>query len=189
MRACPFKHKVLMSIFACRICTENPFFGGAGGEDKEKKKKKAAQKARSGRRPSQTPATRSKKEAEKLVETWDPYIADRGIAYYNGDRNWLKQALVEVVMGGLEIGDDPVLGEEDRCVTWIGKVDDIGPVCQLVKPNEDRVSDVPVARFLVFCFAADEHFELIAKTPKSEPLGMSCDNPDCVKVGHIHIDT
>ena len=86
--------------------------------------------------------------------------------------------VLEQIARGIHKKDDPVLGDDTKCVPWYGDVtrDDKQAAIRMVKPGESQESITYVNRVLAFIFATDESFEQLMRLPK-EPFRMSCPKP------------
>lgn len=199
-------------MFQCRICSENPFatIFGDGAEEKRDLGPRGGRAAR--RRPFQQ---RSEEEVAAAIERWTGYVHPRAREYF-ADPESLREIL-SALAHSVDRGDDPVLGDEEKCVVWHGGMqqpegDDTDTesraasgsevwqdravrshvrrpqaVFRMVKPGETEESVTYVNRVLAFTFAADDSFDQLMKLPK-EPFRMSCNNQLCVHIGHISLD-
>ena len=96
--------------------------------------------------------------------------------------------MLEQIAKGIHREDDPVLGDDTKCVPWYGDVtkDDKQAAIRMVKPGESTESITYVNRVLAFIFATDESFEQLMRLPK-EPFKMCCGDQLCVNLAHISL--
>jgi len=165
------------------MCAENPFvqmFTPEQGESEKGRKEKKHKK--------KSFHPRTEEEIRQLVAEWDPYVHPRARDSF-GTQAGLEDVLAQLA-SGIQRTQDPVLGEEHKCVLWYGHVthDKQEAVIHMVKPGETSKSITYVNRVLPFIFATDESFEQLMKLPK-EPFKMVCGDQMCVHLVHIAIQT
>merc|ERR1712151_1214230 len=129
---------------------------------------------------------RTEEEIQALVQQWSSYAHSRASVFFNSPES-LADVLVQVARG-IDRKDDPVLGQEEKCVYWYGEVtkDDMEAAILLVKPGEPNESVTYVNRLLAFLFATDDSFDQLTQLPK-KPFKMSCGDQLCVPLGHISV--
>ncbi|CAD7961556.1 unnamed protein product [Amoebophrya sp. A120] len=202
-----------MPFLSCRACSENPLsvlqdlWGGK--QDKPDKKKASASSnlnSNNSKTSNETgnPAVQQNKshstskrrlqdflprdeEALKAcVEAWTRYAHPRASEFFATPDS--LQNVLEHLARGIHKGDDPVLGEDSKCVYWYGDVtkDDAQAAIKMIKPGEAYESITYVNRVLAFIFATDESFENLMTLPK-EPFKMSCGDQLCVNLSHISL--
>mmetsp|Transcript_52542 Transcript_52542/g.97279 ORF Transcript_52542/g.97279 Transcript_52542/m.97279 type:complete len:185 (+) Transcript_52542:96-650(+) len=177
----------------CRICAENPLatlFGPpdqppAATKDAEKKQKKKSSKKASARNEASF-QPRTEEEIMEVTKRWQQYAHPRAQEFFTTPEQ-LQEVLVQLAKG-IDRNDDPVLGDEDKCVWWYGDVtkEDLQAAIRMVKPGETAESVTYVNRVLAFIFATDDSFEQLMRLPK-EPFKMSCGDQLCVHLAHISL--
>eukprot|EP00931_Biecheleriopsis_adriatica_P096830 TRINITY_DN70523_c0_g1_i1.p1 TRINITY_DN70523_c0_g1~~TRINITY_DN70523_c0_g1_i1.p1 ORF type:complete len:197 (+),score=53.66 TRINITY_DN70523_c0_g1_i1:51-593(+) len=180
-----------MSVFQCRICSENPFtnlVGGAPGKDKKKKKDSEGTRRQSSARDNKKWQARTDEEVAAKVKEWEQYAHPRAKEFFSTEEQ-LHEVLTQLAKG-TDRNDDPILGPDDKDVYWYGDVtkDDYQAAIRMVKPGEESESVTYVNRVLAFIFATDDSFEQLMKLPK-EPFKMSCGDQLCVHLAHISLAT
>mmetsp|Transcript_47584 Transcript_47584/g.103710 ORF Transcript_47584/g.103710 Transcript_47584/m.103710 type:complete len:226 (-) Transcript_47584:173-850(-) len=177
-----------VSMFSCRMCSENPFnamFGEQGKADKEKKKK---DKRRTSKRNEGSFHPRTDDEVASAVSRWIRHAHPRANDFFTSQQQ-LHDVLTQLAKG-IDREDDPILGGDEKCVYWYGDVtkEDLQAAIRMVKPGENAESVTYVNRVLAFIFATDESFDRLMKLPK-EPFKMSCGDQLCVNLSHISVET
>eukprot|EP00435_Cladocopium_sp_Y103_P075678 s8_g62.t1 len=154
-----------MSMFSCRMCSENPFnamFGEQGKADKEKKKK---DKRRTSKRNEGSFHPRTDDEVASAVSRWIRHAHPRANDFFTPQQQ-LHDVLKQLAKG-IDREDDPILGGDEKCVYWYGDVtkEDLQAAIRMVKPGENAESvtyaspEAPAATMsllrscLVSCFA------------------------------------
>mmetsp|Transcript_26221 Transcript_26221/g.74569 ORF Transcript_26221/g.74569 Transcript_26221/m.74569 type:complete len:200 (+) Transcript_26221:160-759(+) len=198
-------------MFPCRMCSENPFSGlfGSGGTVPATRSDRLGKKRH--RRASFQ--ARTEEEIDDIVQQWEQFVHPRAREYF-AEPGRLREVLC-IVAKCIDRDGDPVLGSEDKCVTWYGDTARGDPsadgasaradsdltqdggagrhlhrrqaVFKLVKPGESAETVTYVNRVLAFTFAADDSFEQLMRLPK-EPFRMSCSDQLCVHISHISLD-
>jgi len=183
-----YLNKPFFNMFHCRMCSENPFVRmfvpEEGREDTTKEKK-----SQSKHRPKKGTATfkpRSEEAMQELLDIWAQYVHPRARDSF-GSPEELNDVLIQLAISIHET-EDPILGDEQRCVIWYGHVadDTQEAVVRLMKPGDQTESITYVNRLLAFIFATDESFEQLMKQPKV-PFKMKCKNQICVNLHHISV--
>mmetsp|Transcript_22880 Transcript_22880/g.53547 ORF Transcript_22880/g.53547 Transcript_22880/m.53547 type:complete len:181 (+) Transcript_22880:98-640(+) len=178
-------------MWQCRMCAESPFtylFGAdkavPPSEAEPKTKRKTAKKKT--RRDESNFQVRSEEEIQALVKNWQQYAHPRAQEFFAGTEK-LQEVLTQLARG-IDRNDDPVLGDEGKCVQWYGNVtkDDNQAAITMIKPGESAESVTFVNRVLAFIFATDDSFEQLMKLPK-EPFKMTCGDQLCVHLAHISV--
>jgi len=174
-------------MFQCRMCAENPFqqlFGSRSAPQQPVREKKPARKALSRKDDDFQPRTDA--EINAIVEKWENYAHPRAREFFNST-SMLRGVLVQLAKG-TDKSQDPILGDEDKCVFWQGEVtkEDLQAAIKMIKPGETEESVTYVNRVLAFLFATDDSFEALMQLPK-EPFKMSCGDQLCVHLAHISL--
>ncbi|CAD7971771.1 unnamed protein product [Amoebophrya sp. A25] len=202
-----------MPLLSCRACSENPLdiwaslFGG-GKEEKPsantvnkaqqpgnksktsskdpKQQPDGTQQQKKGRRNGAIYKKRTPEEVKKCVEAWEPYAHPRAREFFP-TKEMLCNILEHLALG-VHNADDPVLGDDTKCVYWYGDVttSDQQAAVTMIKPGEATESITYVNRVLAFIFATDESFEELMRLPK-QPFKMSCGDQLCVNLAHISL--
>jgi len=190
-------------MFQCRMCSENPFngmFGGADerrGRDEMRRKKKDKNQYKNlqerhepkhaSRRNEASFQARTEEEILALVRQWEQYAHPRAREFFMTPER-LEEVLKQLAKC-IDVGDDPILGAEDKCVFWFGEVtkDEHQAAIRMVKPGENAESVTYVNRLLAFIFATNDSFEQLMRLPK-EPFKMCCEDQLCVHLAHILLD-
>jgi len=122
-----------------------------------------------------------------MVDNWSQYIHPRALEFFP-DIDAIRKVLSEVLNFLDRSSDDPVLGSEDKCVHWYGKIakynEESQSVVTIKKPGDTTDTVTYVNRVLPFIFADDESFEELMLLPK-EPFTMACGNQLCINLCHI----
>lgn len=170
------------------MCSENPFaaFGGDSKKGGNNKKKPAGGRRSSSKRNEAAFQPRSEEEVRAVIKTWEQYAHPRSREFFSSPEV-LEEVLTQLARG-IDKNDDPVLGQDEKCVYWYGDVtkDDLQAAIRMVKPGESAESVTYVNRVLAFIFATDDSFEQLMKLPK-EPFKMSCGDQLCVHLAHISL--
>lgn len=129
---------------------------------------------------------RSPEEIKALVKQWEQYAHPRAREFFP-TQDLLEQVLQQLARG-IHNEDDPVLGDDGKCVYWYGDItkDDQQAAIRMIKPGEANESITYVNRVLAFVFATDESFQQLMQLPK-EPFCMSCGEQLCVNLAHISL--
>jgi hypothetical protein len=125
---------------------------------------------------------RSLQKAWALIQEWEAVVHPRADGL---DKR--KNVLMNIAKNLAE-GQDPVFGRGKDCICWYGDTykDEFGVeqgVLTVERPK-GKHQMVFINRMLVFLFAKEECFDLLAKYPKG-PFRMACKNQLCVNLGHI----
>eukprot|EP00389_Voromonas_pontica_P013349 GDKH01020611.1.p1 GENE.GDKH01020611.1~~GDKH01020611.1.p1 ORF type:complete len:185 (-),score=4.24 GDKH01020611.1:129-683(-) len=184
-------------MFNCRICSQAPFIGqwfATGSEDGHKKRGSGSGSHRdsensmedsaltTGTRPFEP---RSQDEITRVVRSWEGYVHPRAKNFWN-DTTVLYDVPSQVV-SGINKYEDPVLGQDDHCVTWHGDMSEGFPVIRMTRPREQSESSTPLTRVLAFLFADDDSFKELQARPK-RAFTMACNNARCINLTHISLD-
>lgn len=178
-----------MTIFSCRMCSDNPLdlwsqmWGGSSDAAKPGKTKKSSKPSR---RVVGEFQRRTLEEIKACVKAWEQYAHPRAREFFPTKE--MLETVLEQLARGIHREDDPVLGDDTKCVYWYGDVtkDDQQAAIKMVKPGETSESITYVNRVLAFIFATDESFDHLMRLPK-EPFKMSCGDQLCVNLAHISL--
>merc|ERR1712039_904688 len=98
---------------------ENPLallFGGRAREAEENKQKHTPARRAKPKRDEASFQPRTEEEIQALVQQWSSYAHSRASVFFNSPE-MLAEVLVQVARG-IDRKDDPVLGQEEKCVYW-----------------------------------------------------------------------
>jgi hypothetical protein len=127
---------------------------------------------------------RTAAEVKALIQKWGGAIHSRAYRFPQ-----LVNVLVNIATN-LPKDQDPVLARGKDCINWYGDTceDEFGveQCFMTVKRPDSENHFVFINRMLVYIFATDESYDLLAKYPK-RPFRMACKNQRCVNLGHIDI--
>eukprot|EP00435_Cladocopium_sp_Y103_P075591 s8_g60.t1 len=112
------------------------------------------------------------------------YVHPRAKDFFATEQQ-LRDVLAQLAKG-IDKDDDPILGDDEVCVSWYGDVtkEDLQAAIRMVKPGENAESVTYVNRVLAFIFATDESWDKLMKLPKAA-FKMGCGDQLCVHVTHI----
>mmetsp|Transcript_12932 Transcript_12932/g.29365 ORF Transcript_12932/g.29365 Transcript_12932/m.29365 type:complete len:203 (-) Transcript_12932:193-801(-) len=198
-------------MFACRLCAQNPFTALFGGDEPQQQNQErlaelsGPRRTRRRRRSSTSttsssegacptvdmsyvPAFSPRKDAELQlgVRSWDRFAHPRAYELFCPEK---LAEILTLVLQGVDRNEDPVLGQEERCVFWHGAVAGAvpQPVIRAIKPEQTEVSVMYVSRVLAFIFSTDSTFERLVRLRKA-PFRMHCGDQRCVNLAHISLE-
>lgn len=147
---------------------------------------KKSQTLKPSRRTVEDFVRRNPEDIKACVRAWEQYAHPRAREFFPSRE--MLDSVLEQLARGIHKEDDPVLGDDTKCVYWYGDVtkDDQQAAIKMVKPGETGESITYVNRVLAFIFATDESFDHLMRLPK-EPFKMSCNDQLCVNLAHISL--
>jgi len=191
-------------MWNCRVCSNTPFASFFGFPDSTNEHPKHGGNKRHISSVSQASSQSSKstvKESQAKKSSWEPrsppeiltvctaweeYVHPRAKSFWTTSES-LHQILATIARGVDKL-DDPIFGDEDRCVIWRGEYGEDGlPAMRIKKPDVAQEALNHVNRTLVFLYADDDSFEELRAKPKGA-FSMACNNPKCVALTHISVD-
>eukprot|EP00922_Rhytidocystis_sp_ex-Travisia-forbesii_P023423 GHVS01034354.1.p1 GENE.GHVS01034354.1~~GHVS01034354.1.p1 ORF type:complete len:199 (+),score=23.95 GHVS01034354.1:160-756(+) len=191
----------------CRSCANTRFAKLLGfGEDEEAPPKKTGKKSEGGRTGSYAESEGSTTRTEVfeprgpddmklLARAWENYVHPRAKKMWS--LGGQLHRILDNIAKGCQRSDDPVLGDDQKCVEWHGEysAEEALPVMMILQPvtKEDMEDSGDfeevlshVNRVLVFLYADDSSFSELEN--RTAPLTMACGNPNCVNLTHISLD-